>query len=92
MNANQQRLWMLADEADWCVPNGAGRAYEPSRRTLRLVSARAVAPPLDPSADLGEALSRLEQTPWARDEFGARIRSDLANYGELARQLDIRID
>ena len=26
------------------------------------------------------------------EEFAARIRSDLATYGDLVRQLDIRID
>jgi phage tail-like protein len=72
MNANQQRFWMLADERDWRLPAASGLTYDANRRTLRLVSQRVLPPPSDPASDVGEALSRIELTPSARDQFGAR--------------------
>lgn len=46
------------------------------------------------SEEIGSLFARDSYEPVGNtaEEFGARIRSDLATYGELVRQADIRID
>jgi phage tail-like protein len=72
MDANGQRVWMLAGERDWAVGSPPTVRWDGSRRTLRLAGRRilpeAVATP-DPAA---VARARLGQPRAALDAFGGR--------------------
>src|SRR4051812_8914297 len=69
---------MLADESHWSLTPQSGLRYDPARRTLCLASERTLPVPSDPEADLAEALSRVEVTPQALDQFGAHAFWDPA--------------
>jgi phage tail-like protein len=72
MDANGQRFWMLADDAQWHRwGNPSHVHYDAERRSLRLASERADVEWPDRQT---EALSRLEQVPQTLDQFGTRAR------------------
>jgi hypothetical protein len=82
MDANGQRFWMLADDAQW---NRWGEPphlhYDGERRLLRLASERAGIVWPDRQA---EALSQLERIPQTLDVFGTRARWDAATGAVVA--------
>jgi phage tail-like protein len=79
MSVNGLRFWMLADEGDWRLLDGAqgepgapsGAYYDPERNSLHLASSSERTFSLAPAA-LALAKSRLEDVPQARDAFGTR--------------------
>jgi phage tail-like protein len=74
MDANGQRFWMLADDAQWHRwGEPAHVQYDGERRSLRLASERGTVTWPDRPA---EALSRLERVPETLDGFGTRARWD----------------
>lgn len=83
MDANHQRFWMLADEADWLAPGSDGAEYDDHCRRLRLrdrrplrnfpgtVSTLAAQDLLDLPSRAGDAYETLAF--W--DEAGLRVRA-----------------
>src|SRR5512146_2800769 len=83
MKVNGLRFWMLADEGDWRLLDGAqgepgapsGAYYDPEQNSLRLASSSERTFSLAP-ATLSLAQSALEEAPQARDAFGTRAYWD----------------
>lgn len=85
MDANGQRFWLLADDADWRAR--AHLRWDASCRALCLASERELAPPADAAAASAIAASALEAIPRCLDELGG-----LAYWSPEAQAIVARSD
>jgi phage tail-like protein len=82
MDSNQQRFWMIADEAQWELSPASDLVYHQNRRTLGLRSEKPSGLFSEDVDLLADAQSALEVIPQTRDATGAR-----AFWTESERQI-----